>query len=178
MTQRLCDHDRRRAVSQQSCGVRMPELVKRYRLYLSFHERSLKRSLIGAGLPRRAAFLPEQGLGAVSIGGNSFEQLDTRFAQPMPKVNLVSRRHNDARVIGRIVVANDNHAAEGVAALPFGPEASCQNRLPFGWRPVRRSGGTRGEQIPRIFPVSARRVAESFRFEPSRSVSATGAKCP
>src|SRR5258707_765085 len=67
MTHGLSDYDRRRAGSQQSCGVRVPEFVKRYRLYLSFHERSLKRSLIGAGLPRRAAFLPEQGPGAVSI---------------------------------------------------------------------------------------------------------------
>src|SRR5450631_1528675 len=82
MPQRLRDHDRRRAVSQQSCGVRMPELVKCYHLYLSFHECSLKRSLIGAWLPRRTVFLPEQGLSAVSIGRNPFEQLDTRFAQP------------------------------------------------------------------------------------------------
>src|SRR5450631_1463332 len=82
MTQRLCDHDRRRAVSQQCCCVGMPELVKRYHLHLSLHERSFERSLIGTWFPRRAVFLPEQWLSAVSIGRHSFEQLNTRFAQP------------------------------------------------------------------------------------------------
>ena len=37
---------------------------------------------------------------------------------------------------------------------------------------------TAREQIPRIFPVSARRVSELFRLEASDCVSATNAKPP
>src|ERR1700676_212672 len=104
MTQRFCDHDRRRAVSQQGCGIRMPEVVKRYHLYPSFHERSLKRSLVGAWLPRCAAFLPEQRLSAVSIGRNPLEQLDTRFAQPDVTGFLRFGLPNEKRAIRQIEV--------------------------------------------------------------------------
>jgi hypothetical protein len=38
--------------------------------------------------------------------------------------------------------------------------------------------GLQGEQIPRIFPVSMRRVAESFRVETSRAVWTVPAKVP
>jgi hypothetical protein len=50
-------------------------------------------------------------------------------------------------------------------------------RHPAGF-PAAFADGTAGEQIPLIFPVSARAVAESFRVETSPAVSAVPAKSP